>query len=103
LCAPLLASPRGTPAQRARGWEALGQRAGRLAHGIRGYDLSIEAAIDELHGVEEDWRQLHDRMADLMAGILAFVVKRFGEARLEDCYRAIMEPYLQERYMPFDV
>ena len=22
---------------------------------------------------------------------------------LEDCYRAIMEPYLQERYMPFDV
>ncbi len=34
-----------------------------------------------------------------MAGILAYVVKRFGEAELETCYRAIMEPYLQERYM----
>ena len=101
--ARLLAFPDGTPLEREPRWEALGQRAGRLAHGIRGYDLSIEDAIEELHGVEEDWRQLHDRMADLMAGILAFVVGRFGEARLEDCYRAIMEPYLQERYMPFDV
>jgi hypothetical protein len=99
----LLAYPDGTPLERERRWEALGLRAGRLANGIRGYDLSVEAAIAELDGVREDWRQLHDRMADLMAGILAFVVRRFGEARLEDCYRAIMEPYLQERYMPFDV
>jgi hypothetical protein len=99
----LLAYPDGTPLEREPRWEALGLRAGRLANGIRGYDLSIQAAIDELDGVREDWRQLHDRMADLMAGILAFVVRRFGEARLEDCYRAIMEPYLQERYMPFDV
>ena len=66
--ATLLAFPDGTPLEREPRWEALGARAGRLAHGIRGYDLSIEAAIDELHGVEEDWRQLHDRMADLMAG-----------------------------------
>ena len=37
-----------------------------------------------------------------MAGVLAFVAHRFGEARLEDCYRAVLEPYIQERYMVFD-
>jgi hypothetical protein len=50
----------------------------------------------------EGWRQLHDRYADVMAGVLAFVARRFGEARLEDCYRAVMEPYIRERYMAFD-
>ena len=25
--------------------------------------------------------------------------RRFGEARLEDCYRSVLEPYIQERYM----
>jgi len=99
----LLAYPDGTPLERESRWDELGLRAGRLANGIRSYDLPVEAALAELDGVREDWRRLHDRAADLMAGILAFVVKRFGEARLEDCYRAIMEPYLQERYMPFDV
>ena len=37
-----------------------------------------------------------------MAGVLAYVAQRFGEARLEDCYRAVLEPYIQERYMVFD-
>ena len=37
-----------------------------------------------------------------MAGVLAFVAHRFGEAHLEDCYRAVLEPYIQERYMVFD-
>jgi hypothetical protein len=50
----------------------------------------------------EAWRGLHDRYADLMAGVLAYVARRFGEARLEDCYRAVLEPYIRERYMPFD-
>ena len=99
----LMAYPDGTPLEREPRWEALGLRAGRLANGIRSYDLHVAAAIAELDGVRDDWRMLHDRSADLMAGILAFVVKRFGEAELETCYRAIMEPYLQERYMPFDV
>ena len=99
----LMAYPDGSPLEREPRWDALGLRAGRLANGIRSYDLRVEAALVELDGVREDWRMLHDRSADLMAGMLAFVVKRFGEAELETCYRAIMEPYIQERYMPFDV
>jgi hypothetical protein len=101
--ARLLAYPDGTPLERESRWEELGLRAGRLANGIRSYDLTVADALTELDGVREDWRRLHDRSADLMAGILAFVARRFGEDALETCYRAIMEPYLQERYMPFDV
>ena len=52
--------------------------------------------------LSEGWRRLHDRYADLMAGVLAYVARRFGEARLEECYRAVLEPYIQERYMAFD-
>ncbi len=101
--AQLVAYPDGTPLDREARWHALGLRAGNLGNGIRTYDLTVAAGLAELEGVREDWRQLHDRSADLMAGILAYVVKRFGEAKLEDCYRAVMEPYLQERYMVFDV
>ncbi len=78
-------------------------QAGSLGNGIRSYDLSVaaaEAAIDELVVA---WRRLHDRHADVMAGVLAFVVRRFGEPALETCYRAVLEPYIQERYMVFDV
>src|SRR3954452_14403326 len=88
----LLAYPDGSPLARDQRWEALGLRAGRLAHGIRGYEMRVADALDELAGVTEDWRRLHDRSADLMAGILAYVVKRFGEPAFETCYRAIMEP-----------
>ncbi|HEU0243852.1 MAG TPA: hypothetical protein VFQ75_08100 [Candidatus Limnocylindrales bacterium] len=98
----LLAYPDGAPLDREARWDALGLRAGRLANGIRSYDLPVADALVELEGVTEDWRRLHDRSADLMAGILAYVVHRFGEPALETCYRAIMEPYLQERYMVFD-
>ena len=78
----LMAYPDGTPLEPEPRWEALGLRAGRLANGIR-----------ELrpHGGRRDGRARRRRArtgassttgsADLMAGILAFVVKRFGEAR----------------------
>jgi hypothetical protein len=99
----LLAYPDGAPLDREARWDDLGLRAGRLANGIRSYDLRVADALVELERVTEDWRRLHDRSADLMAGILAYVVHRFGEPALETCYRAIMEPYLQERYMVFDV
>lgn len=99
----MMAYPDGTPLEREPRWEALGVRAGRLANGIRSYDLTVDDGVAELDGVREDWRRLHDRSADLMAGILAFVVRRFGQDALETCLRAVMEPYLQERYMPFDI
>ena len=101
--AGLMAYPDGTPLDATARWQALGERAGRLANGIRSYDLPVAAANEELEGVLEDWRRLHDRYADVMAGVLAFVVRRFGEAALESCYRAVLEPYIQERYMVFDV
>lgn len=101
--ARLMAYPDGTPLDRTTRWNAIGERAGRLINGIRGYDIPVAAALEELAHIHTEWRQLHDRSADLMAGILAYVAKRFGEAALEPCYRFVMEPYLQERYMPFDI
>jgi len=101
--AHLLAYPDGTPLDPVTRWEALGERAGRLANRIRSYDVPVAEAITELEGILEDWRRLHDRYADLMAGVLTYVARRFGEAALEPCYRYVLEPYIQERYAVFDV
>ncbi|CAN5566939.1 hypothetical protein BH20CHL6_BH20CHL6_09990 [soil metagenome] len=101
--AQLLAYPDGRPLDPATRWDDLATLAGRLANGIRTYDLAVAEAELELEALREDWRRLHDRYADLMSGVLAFVARRFGEARLEECYRHVLEPYIQERYMPFDV
>lgn len=99
----LMAYPDGTPLDTVARWEELGARAGRVGNQMRAYQISVIDANIELDGVNEDWRRLHDRYADVMAGVLAFVAKRFGEASLEDCYRTVLEPYIQERYMPFDI
>jgi hypothetical protein len=101
--AHLMAYPDGTPLDAPARWTALGERAGRLANGIRSYDLPVARANEEMESLLEDWRRLHDRNADLMAGVLAMVARRFGEEALEPCYRAVLEPFIQERYMVFDV
>ena len=31
------------------------------------------------------------------------LARTFGEPRIEDAYRFVLEPYLQERYSPFDI
>lgn len=98
----LLAYPDGSALDPVARWDALGERAGRLGNRVRAYRISVADACDEMTALGQDWRMLHDRYADLMAGVLAFVAKRFGEASLEDCYRAVLEPYIQERYTPFD-
>lgn len=99
----LLRYPDGSLLDPTARWAELGALAGRIGGGIRAYDLSVADASVALTELSDTWRQLHDRYADLMAGVLAYVARRFGEARLEDCYRAVLEPYIQERYMPFDV
>jgi hypothetical protein len=101
--ARLLAYPDGTPLDAKARWADLGARAGKLANGIRSYDLRVAEATDEVENLLADWRRLHDRNADLMAGVLAMVARRFGEDALEPCYRAVLEPFIQERYMVFDV
>lgn len=101
--ARLMAYPDGTPLDPVTRWEELGAMAGRLANRIRGYDIGVAEADVALDELSEAWRRMHDRYADLMAGVLAFAARRFGEAALEDCYRSVLEPYIQERYMPFDV
>lgn len=101
--AELMAWPDGTPFEPAARWDALGAAAGALGNGIRSYRLGVADAEARLEALLADWRRLHDRDADLMAGILAFVARRFGEAALEPCYRSVLEPYVQERYMVFDV
>lgn len=94
----LLAFPDGTPFEPEGAWMALGARAGALAAQTRaGGGI---AGLDELR---EEWRRLHDRWVDLTSGVLAYVARRFGESSLEDCYRAVLEPYIQERYMPYDL
>ena len=99
----LMAYPDGTPLDTELRWTELGTAAGQLGNGIRSYGLTVAAAEADLELLADDWRALHDRYADLMAGVLAFVAGRFGEAALETCYRAVLEAYFQERYMPFDV
>jgi hypothetical protein len=79
-------------------WAALGATAGTLANRLR-----IGLGTAGLEELREGWRALHDRWVDEIAGVLAFVAERFGEAALEDCYRHVLEPYIQERYMPYDL
>lgn len=99
----LLAFPDGEPFDPSPRWLALGARAGALANGLRGFELDARAALAEVDGLREDWRRLHDRWVDFQSGLLALVAARFGEEALEDCYRHVLEPYLEERYRPFDL
>jgi hypothetical protein len=84
-------------------WDALGARAGRLANGIRGLQLDASTAGAALDDLREHWRQLHDRWVDLQSGLLTFIARRFGEAAIGDCYRVVLEPFLRERYSPYDI
>ena len=99
----LLAFPDGEPFEPLPRWSALGARAGALAADMRGMVLDEEDAHARLHELREGWRQLHDRWADLQAGLLTVVARRFGEAAIGDCYRAVLEPFLRERYGPYDL
>lgn len=99
----LMAWPDGTPLDPVARWADLGRQAGAVGNGIRSYELSVAEGEAAVEALLTDWRRLHDRYADLMAGVLAFVARRFGEAALEPCYRSVLEPYIQERYMVFDV
>ena len=83
-------------------WGQLGAHAGRLANQLRAEVIEPKEAIEEMENLREAWRQLHDRWVDYAGGFLTFVAKRFGEAAIERCYRHIMEPLVQERYMPYD-
>lgn len=103
----LLAFPDGTPFDPGPRWLALGGAAGTLAAQVRDADPAAETTADRtrtaVDALRERWRQLHDRWADLQSGLLTFVADRFGEPAVEDCYRHVLEPYLKERYQPFDL
>jgi hypothetical protein len=101
--AHLLAYPDGTPLDAPARWADLGAQAGRLGNRIRSYDITVADGTAEVEELLAAWRRLHDRNADLMAGVLAWVARRFGEAALEPCYRSVLEPFIQERYMVFDI
>ena len=101
--ARLLSFPDGSAYDPRPRWEQLATKAGTFAHLARAFELTPDAALGRLEDLRESWRQLHDRGADMMAGLLSVVVDRFGEAAVEECYRFVLEPYLQERYKPFDV
>ena len=99
----LLAFPDGAPFETTPRWEALGVAAGLLANRLRCYETTAEDAISSMGELQEGWRQLHDRGADFQSGILTFIARRFGEAAIQEAYATVLEPYLQERYKPFDV
>lgn len=96
----LLAFPDGTPFEPAPAWEELTAEAGRLAGRAR---IGLGLGHERLDQLRERWRMLHDRWVDLISGVLAYVSNRFGEEALEPCYRHVLEPYIQERYMPYDL
>jgi hypothetical protein len=101
--ARLLAFPDGTPFEPDGPWEALAADAGLLSGRLRTGRVEAPLAEQQLDELRERWRQLHDRGADRIAGLLAFVASELGEPAIEECYRYVLEPYVQERYMPFDV
>jgi hypothetical protein len=98
----LLAFPDGGPYDPSERWNAISAAAGSLAGRLRVYEITAEAAATELDAVRESWRQLDERITDMIGGLLTFVAARFGEAAIEDCFRFVLEPYLQERYKPYD-
>ncbi len=99
----LLAFPDGEPFEPVKRWEALGVIAGLLANRLRTYEITADGAHPEMDKLREGWRQLHDRGADFQAGLLTYIARRFGEAAIEEAFASVLEPYLQERYKPFDV
>ena len=99
----LLAFTDGEPFDPEPRWRALGVEAGALGNAMRSFLVSEDEARRGLDALREGWRQLHDRCADYQAGLLTFVARRFGEAALEEAFRHVLEPYLRERYGPFDV
>lgn len=99
----LLVFPDGGEFEPEARWEALGAAAGRLANGLRAFQTSEERALADFEDLREAWRRLHDRWVDFQSAQLAFVADRFGEDALERCYRSVLEPYLEERYRPFDL
>lgn len=99
----LLAFSDGEPFRTTERWEALGLAAGLLANRLRGYETTAEDALGGLDDIQERWRQLHDRGADFQSGLLTFVARRFGESAIREAYATVLEPYLQERYKPFDI
>ncbi|MBX5441546.1 MAG: hypothetical protein IRZ32_08460 [Solirubrobacteraceae bacterium] len=100
--ARMLRFPDGAPFEPSGRWSDLGARAGRLANELRGLEVGAEAALERFDALREAWRELHDRWADYQAGLLTLVADRFGEAAVGDCYAEVLEPYLAERYAPFD-
>ena len=101
--AKLLAMPDGSDFTPFDLWAELGARAGRLENVVRAGDVDRSYAVEELDAVREDWRRLHDRWVDLLSGILSFAARQFGEPALESIYRHALEPYIEERYMVYDL
>ena len=101
--ATLLAMPNGAPFEPFGLWAELGARAGRLGNLVRSGGIETTAALADVDGLREDWRRLHDRWVDLISGVLAYGATRFGEASLDAMYRHALEPYIQQRYMVYDL
>jgi hypothetical protein len=83
-------------------WTDLGREAGGLGNDLRGMQTDAATARSRVEALASGWRELHDRWADLQAGLMTFVAARFGEEAIGDCYRTVLGPFLRERYSPYD-
>lgn len=99
----VLAAEDGSPFDPGAWWASLGEGAGRIANELRGLAIDADEARGRFDSLRDGWRGLHDRWVDLQAGLLTYIAKRFGEAEIGDCYRAVLLPFLEERYGPYDV
>lgn len=99
----LLSFPDGSSFVPEPAWARLGAAAGELGNRLRSETITSDEAVTDLDDLREHWRQLHDRWVDYLSGWFTFIARRFGEPRLEDAYRYLLEPYIQERYMPYDL
>ncbi len=99
----LLAHPDGRRFEPEDRWADLGADAGRLGAQLRVAAVPAVEALGAMETLREGWRQVHDRWVDLTSGILAVGAQRYGEAALDSMYRHTLEPYIQERYMVYDL
>ncbi|MDH3753228.1 MAG: hypothetical protein OEU32_05075 [Acidimicrobiia bacterium] len=84
-------------------WAELRAEADDLTDAVRNGALVGADAVRAVDDLREQWRQMHDRWVDLLSGLLALAADRFGEDALEPMYRHTLEPYIQDRYMVYDL
>ena len=100
ILAPL-AFPDRTPFDLAEGWRRILDPHQKVKKQIQ--DGRREEALSTANLMREQWRQLHDREADWVHGLVSRIGQRLGEEHVEKAWRATLVPFFESRYARFDM